>query len=650
MKKMKLYKITLSIVLLSVGINAAAQSNVGMGTITPVTTLDVRGTDSTAAITVGTQSSSYGALFLGNNAHGLRRSFPSNVANNNNIGLYTTSGSVYLSSNGATDFSKFVLTNAGDVGIGTGTPLVKLDVVGSIAATGNLTLGSIATGSGTDQVLTVTAGGVVNKRTVAAIAPATDFYTTDGTLTGARTVSQGSNNLTFSGTGNVLLTSGSVGVGGAISATAKLNVTGNAATTGTLTVGTLASGTATDSVLTVTAAGLVHKRAASAVAPEKNIYTTDDTLTGLRTVYLNGNRLDFKGTNGSYSFRTGGNNFNTDADELVVSQSGDVLGSTLLRLRNRTGENGLKISTNVGVSAPDVADLVLENFTGSRYVRAESRAAKKFGTDGVEMQLGVESDPGLVVGSSFVTVRADKLNVGTSSTVNSTPTEIIMDNSMSITAGANPKLLLAGGGVGYGLGVSSNQLNYMIPAGAKHSFYTGGALKLSINSDNTITTASGASLTGGSWTNASDLRLKKDIAGIGYGLKEVMKLRPVFYHMKANNEAQIGFIAQELRKVIPEVVVGKEGDLSKGEILSVSYGNLAAVLTKAIQEQQAQITQQATSLEAQAATIAALQQENKALKAQAAQVASLAAEMADLRSDISRLVLNKMAKGKTAGR
>ena len=50
--------------------------------------------------------------------------------------------------------------------------------------------------------------------------------------------------------------------------------------------------------------------------------------------------------------------------------------------------------------------------------------------------------------------------------------------------------------------------------------------------------------------------------------------------MKTDDEQQIGFIAQELELDIPEVVGGEDGN--KG----VSYGQLTAVLTKAIQEQQ----------------------------------------------------------------
>lgn len=89
----------------------------------------------------------------------------------------------------------------------------------------------------------------------------------------------------------------------------------------------------------------------------------------------------------------------------------------------------------------------------------------------------------------------------------------------------------------------------------------------------------------GTFSTNSDRRIKKDIADIPYGLESILKLKPVKYTLKSNDQHQIGFIAQELQKVIPELVSGNEGDLSKGEILSVSYPNLVAALTKAIQEE-----------------------------------------------------------------
>jgi len=87
----------------------------------------------------------------------------------------------------------------------------------------------------------------------------------------------------------------------------------------------------------------------------------------------------------------------------------------------------------------------------------------------------------------------------------------------------------------------------------------------------------------GSFTNTSDLAFKKEIKHIQYGLADVLKMRAVSYLTKDNNVPQIGFIAQEMEIVVPEVVSGEEG--SKG----IAYGNITAVLVKAIQELKAEL-------------------------------------------------------------
>ena len=89
----------------------------------------------------------------------------------------------------------------------------------------------------------------------------------------------------------------------------------------------------------------------------------------------------------------------------------------------------------------------------------------------------------------------------------------------------------------------------------------------------------------GAFNDASDERIKKDIEDISYGLDTVKALKPRKYKMKLNDDEQIGFIAQEVESLVPEVVNTGEtpdGEEQKG----MSYGHLTAVLTKAIQEQQ----------------------------------------------------------------
>jgi hypothetical protein len=88
----------------------------------------------------------------------------------------------------------------------------------------------------------------------------------------------------------------------------------------------------------------------------------------------------------------------------------------------------------------------------------------------------------------------------------------------------------------------------------------------------------------GNVTAYSDERLKKDVVELKDALDKILKLRGVSYTRIDTEEQGIGFIAQELQQHVPEVVrEGLEG------YYTVSYGNIVALLTEAIKEQQVQI-------------------------------------------------------------
>lgn len=79
----------------------------------------------------------------------------------------------------------------------------------------------------------------------------------------------------------------------------------------------------------------------------------------------------------------------------------------------------------------------------------------------------------------------------------------------------------------------------------------------------------------------SDIRLKTDINELSYGLKDLMQLTPVSYKWKGNpGSAKIGLIAQEVKKVIPEVVSGDEST----ENLGMNYAELVPLLINSIKE------------------------------------------------------------------
>ncbi len=106
------------------------------------------------------------------------------------------------------------------------------------------------------------------------------------------------------------------------------------------------------------------------------------------------------------------------------------------------------------------------------------------------------------------------------------------------------------------------------------------------------------------WTTYSDSRIKSNQQPISYGLKEVLQLQPKSYlhhsseyteeglsRLKgAQSEATIGFIAQEVQQIIPEVVYEPEN--KSEDLWGIDYTKLIPVLTKAIQEQQDMIRDQ----------------------------------------------------------
>jgi hypothetical protein len=86
----------------------------------------------------------------------------------------------------------------------------------------------------------------------------------------------------------------------------------------------------------------------------------------------------------------------------------------------------------------------------------------------------------------------------------------------------------------------------------------------------------------GTVTANSDEKLKENVITIENALDKVLSLRGVEYDRIDSGEHQIGVIAQEVEKIIPEVVYGDE-------IKSVAYGNLIGLLIEAIKEQQKEI-------------------------------------------------------------
>ncbi|MEM9885091.1 MAG: tail fiber domain-containing protein [Bacteroidota bacterium] len=123
---------------------------------------------------------------------------------------------------------------------------------------------------------------------------------------------------------------------------------------------------------------------------------------------------------------------------------------------------------------------------------------------------------------------------------------------------------------------------------------------------------------GGSWSNSSDRRLKKDIEDFKDGLEQILEIRPVWYRYNGmyglpTEERYVGIIAQEMQEVAPYTITPYiETDDETGEQAEyLSYDGTAVtyMLVNAVQEQQE--------------IIEAVKKENKELKDRLAKIEAL---------------------------
>ncbi|KYG66603.1 hypothetical protein AZI86_06040 [Bdellovibrio bacteriovorus] len=101
------------------------------------------------------------------------------------------------------------------------------------------------------------------------------------------------------------------------------------------------------------------------------------------------------------------------------------------------------------------------------------------------------------------------------------------------------------------------------------------------HSDNTIQT--GTAMYSPAYYYTSDRRLKENIETLKNPMEKTLQLRGVAFDWKSTKGHDIGFIAQEVEKVLPETV-SEQKDEKLGTIKTVKYGNIVALAIEALKE------------------------------------------------------------------
>ncbi|MGB1269605.1 MAG: tail fiber domain-containing protein [Flavobacteriaceae bacterium] len=135
------------------------------------------------------------------------------------------------------------------------------------------------------------------------------------------------------------------------------------------------------------------------------------------------------------------------------------------------------------------------------------------------------------------------------------------------------------------------------------------------NADQIICGGTNGSLpiTATAFNTASSKNYKKNISELKYGLDAILKIKPVKYQYNFDKTGlyTIGFIAEEVSEVIPEVV-SHENEArqlvshKEGKPVSMDYSKMSAVLVNAVKEQHSKVQE--------------LKQNNKELKARLAKI------------------------------
>jgi len=291
-----------------------------------------------------------------------------------------------------------------------------------------------------------------------------------------------------------------------------------------------------------------------------------------------------KNDSGQFVVEKGGANGNLEVAGTIVATGNVGLGTTLpqakleikgdndgsnfdaLNLRN-AGSDGSDVTINM-ISSTDPANTAARSFIRSERDNAGSNLS--FGTSNTS-KLYINSSGNVGIGETDPEERLHLRTDGGEDTNIRFDTNKNTSKVKAAVVGEENNLILSANNNTSDMTISSLGVGIGTTATSSEKLHVNGNIKAT----GTVTCTS--------LTETSDIALKENIQPLSNTLEKLKQLTAYKYNFKSTETASMGVIAQDVEKIYPELVHGKEGTKS------LQYSGLIGALIEAIKELSAKV-------------------------------------------------------------